>query len=330
MATFEKRPGVWRVKIRQRGVSRSASFRTKAQAQAWAAMVEAEIVAGRLGEMPDKSLRELLERYRDEVTVGKRGERPERLRIEAFLRDDELVRVQLGALSPADIEGWMRRRLKSVQPGTVLRDVHILSHACNMAIRWGWLRENPVSSAVKPSEPAPRGRRVSHDEIDRLLLACGYEYDVAPETATARVGAAFLFALETAMRSGEICALTWENVDLNRRVAHLPMTKNGHARVVPLSKEAVRLLEQMKQVRDEGAPVFRLTDANRDALFRKIRARAMVDGLHFHDTRREALTRMAAKVDVMTLAKISGHRDLRILQNTYYAPDMGDVASRLD
>ena len=171
---------------------------------------------------------------------------------------------------------------------------------------------------------------MSQDEIDRLLLACGYEYDVAPETATARVGAAFLFALETAMRSGEICALTWENVDLNRRVAHLPMTKNGHARVVPLSKEAVRLLEQMRLVWDEGAPVFRLTDANRDALFRKIRARAMVEGLHFHDTRREALTRMAAKVDVMTLAKISGHRDLRILQNTYYAPDMGDVASRLD
>ncbi|MBB5191197.1 hypothetical protein HNQ50_001920 [Silvimonas terrae] len=41
-------------------------------------------------------------------------------------------------------------------------------------------------------------------------------------------------------------------------------------------------------------------------------------------------TRLASKVDVMTLAKISGHRDLRILQNTYYAPDMSLVASRLD
>ena len=50
------------------------------------------------------------------------------------------------------------------------------------------------------------------------------------------------------------------------------------------------------------------------------------EDLHFHDTRREALSRLAKKVDVMTLAKISGHRDIKILLNTYYAPDMSDVA----
>ena len=53
--------------------------------------------------------------------------------------------------------------------------------------------------------------------------------------------------------------------------------------------------------------------------------------LHFHDTRREALSRLAKKVDVMTLAKISGHRDIKILLNTtYYAPDMSDEAELLD
>ena len=54
------------------------------------------------------------------------------------------------------------------------------------------------------------------------------------------------------------------------------------------------------------------------------------EDLHFHDTRREALSRLAKKVDVMTLAKISGHRDIQILLNTYYAPDMSDVAGLLD
>ena len=47
--------------------------------------------------------------------------------------------------------------------------------------------------------------------------------------------------------------------------------------------------------------------------------------LHFHDSRREALSRLAKKVDVMTLAKISGHRDIKILLNTYYAPSVEDV-----
>lgn len=65
------------------------------------------------------------------------------------------------------------------------------------------------------------------------------------------------------------------------------------------------------------------------ARWRKGCARAMVADLHFHDLRREALTRLAAKVDVLTLAKISGHRDLRILSSVYYRPSMQDVADRI-
>ncbi|MFP3656085.1 integrase, partial [Burkholderia sp. SIMBA_052] len=51
--------------------------------------------------------------------------------------------------------------------------------------------------------------------------------------------------------------------------------------------------------------------------------------LHFHDSRAEALTRMSRKVDVMTLARISGHADLRILQRTYYRESAADIAARL-
>lgn len=53
-------------------------------------------------------------------------------------------------------------------------------------------------------------------------------------------------------------------------------------------------------------------------------------GLHFQDTRREALTRLAKKLSVMDLAKVSWHRDISILQNTYYAPDIAELAQKLD
>ncbi len=49
-----------------------------------------------------------------------------------------------------------------------------------------------------------------------------------------------------------------------------------------------------------------------------------------HDTRREALTRLSKIFNVMELAKISGHRDLRVLQNVYYAPSADDLAEKLD
>ena len=138
-----------------------------------------------------------------------------------------------------------------------------------------------------------------------------------------------LFAIETAMRAGEIINLTWQHVHFTDRIAHLPKTKNGWPRDVPLSKKAIDLLRILEQIKD-GDSVFQLTSNSLEALFQKLKKRTMLEDLHFHDTRREALTRLAEKVEVMTLAKISGHRDLSILQNTYYAPDMKKVADLLD
>ena len=107
-------------------------------------------------------------------------------------------------------------------------------------------------------------------------------------------------------------------------------TKNGNPRTVPLSKAAVKVLEGLQLLEDCKRKAFNLKSDSLDVNFRKLRDRCGIEGLHFHDLRREGLTRMAAKVDVLTLAKISGHTDLRILQRVYYAPDMGDIALMLD
>lgn len=75
--------------------------------------------------------------------------------------------------------------------------------------------------------------------------------------------------------------------------------------------------------------VFGVSTASLDALFRKAKRLALIEDLHFHDTRREALTRLSKVFDVMELARISGHRDLRVLQNVYYAPSVQDLADKL-
>lgn len=342
MATFEKRPGGWRVRIRKSGKSMSASFRTKAEAQYWAAKTEADLANFKRGGLPDKTFSALIERYIKEISPTKRGEREEVFRLQRTIglgedsdgeprKPSPLADVPLADLDARHFAEWRDQRLKEVSPTSVLREWSTLSHACTIAMKeWGWLRETPMSAVAKPKAEKARTRRLTDDEIGRLLFATGYEADQAPVTKMARVGAVMLFAIETAMRAGEIVGLTWSNVDLDRRLAHLPMTKNGHARDVPLSRAALRLVEQVKPLRGDGDSVFQIGSDSLDALFRKAKARALIDDLHFHDTRREALTRMAAKVDVMTLAKISGHRDLRILQNTYYAPDMANVAPLLD
>lgn len=333
MAVIEKRANGWRARVRKGGVDRSGTFRTKTEAARWAAAVEAELSLLASGGLPDKTFGQLLERYIDEVTATKRGARQEEIRLRRILGDKKLCGRKLDDLTATDFAEWRDRRLKEVSPASVRRELASLSPACTIAVKeWRWLRANPVREIAWPEPGDPRSRRWSDEEIELVLVASGYSREKPPATATARVGAAVLFAIETAMRGGEICHLSWDRVDVERRVAHLTETKNGDARDVPLSREALRILRQLESVADGTGRVFMLEDASRDALFRKIRARAGLAeaGLNFHDTRREALTRLAKKVDVMTLAKISGHRDLRILLRTYYAPDMADVADALD
>lgn len=347
MATFVKRGSVWMARIRRKGFpSISETFKTKGEAVAWATATEAEILTGKRGSVPNKTFGDLVDRYLKEVTPKKRGAEKEALRLNNMLgigkskTADDLVGVRLPDLGPEHIGAWRDRRLSQVSEASVLREWATLSSVCNHAVKeWRWLDRNPMAEMKRPKPPAPRTQQFTDKVIDRLLLACGYDYQAAPETQMARVGAAMLFAIETAMRAGEICRLTWDRVDLVRRLAHLNelnpetgryLTKNASARSVPLSSEALRILEQLKLVREEGQPVFRLEAELLDALFRKAKARALVEDLHFHDTRRTALTRMAKKVDVLMLAKISGHKDLRILQNVYYVPDMDDVGAQLD
>lgn len=317
MASIRKHGQGWRAEVYKKGTRRSKKFRTKAEAMAWAVDTERELAQG--GDIPDKSFGDLLERYRDEVSIQKRGKRWEEARIGLLLRDP-IATVRLPALGQPDTAAWRDRRLQSVSAASVRREWTLLTHACNVAIKeWHWLKENPFSGVKRPENPVPRDRRISRDEIDRILLASGYSEP--PETTTARVGAAFLFAIETAMRAGEIASINPDQV-FDRHV-HLPKTKNGNKRDVPLSTEAKRLLELVGND-------FQLSADQISHLFRKIKARAMIDDLHFHDTRREALSRLSKKLDVMQLAKVSGHKDLRILQEVYYSPTVDDLADKLD
>lgn len=303
-----------------KGVRRSATFPTKGQARSWATAIEADILAGKHGTVPDKLFSDLLIRYRDTVSVTKRGERWETVRLDKLLLDP-LALIGLQYFNASHVADWRDRRLKEVSAASVLREWNLLSHAASVAVKeWKWLKSNPFSEVKRPLAPEARWRRVRSDEIERLMLALGYEYDQPCKTITARVGAAFLFAIETGMRAGEICGLTSDRVF--ERHVHLDKTKNGTKRDVPLSTEAKRILKQV-------GGTFGITTQQVDALFRKGKQRCMIDDLHFHDARHEALTRMSEKLNVMQLAKIAGLRDLRILQGVYYNPDIGDIADKL-
>lgn len=331
MATIWQRGDKWAVKIRMKGVTKNATFERHQDAKAWAARIESQIMDGIQGNAPRNIFfGDLLARYMKEVTPQKRGAKKEEHRIGRIMKTS-LADVAVSDLRPQDFANWRDDRLKEVSPDSVNRELSTLSAVCNQAIReWGLMRDNPVQKISKPKNAKPRTRRPTQEEIKNLCIALGYFEDKPPTTKSARAGAAFLFAIETAMRAGEICGLEKSSVDRKRRVVRLTETKNGYARDVPLSKRAMWILDHLESADIKGDKVFGIDAPTLDALFRRAKKNCGIEDLHFHDSRREALTRMSQKVDVMILAKISGHRDIRILQNVYYNPDIANVVDLLD
>jgi len=327
MASVGKHVRGYRAQVYVHGRRASKVFRTQREATAWALAKEQDLESA----PADKhTLADLMERYIETVMPAKRGGELEARQARAFLRDFAwLADKRLADLDTPDFARWRDERLKSVSDATVLRNLNWLRHAFRIAREeWKWMAGNPLQGLRIPRNPAPRTRRVSPAEVRALCRILDYRAGKAPQTKSQEVALAFMVGLRSAMRAGEILGLGSPNLDLRRRVAsvaHKTQHLTGKPRDVPLTRHAVRLLRPVAD-RDQ---CFTISSAVLDTLFRKARDRLLIEDLHFHDSRAEALTRLARKVDVMTLAKISGHKDVRILVGTYYRETAEQIAARL-
>ena len=336
MAYLRKMKNGWRAEVQRQGVRESKVCATKAEAQAWAAQVEADILRGVSGGLPNKTLADALLEYGRTVSSHKRGSQSENRRIDCLMRDfPALCGKVMHEITPADIAAWRDARRKVVADSTVVRDANMLRHVWSVAVNeWGWCRESPWPKVKLPAEALARTRRTSWREVRLIVRHLGYRTGIAPVSAQELTAWAYMVAHHTALRAGEVRALARSTVDLQRRVftlvEHKTMEKAG-VRHVPLTRKAARLLRVLDGAaqaagRDAYLPI---SASALDAHFRRARDRLLLQDLHFHDSRADALTRLSRRVDVMRLARISGHRDLRQLLQAYYRETAADVAAAL-
>lgn len=361
MATFRKRgPYQWEAQVRRKGYpAQSKTFNTKAEAEAWSKVIESEMTRGiwvSRAEAEATSLYEALCRYETEVVPHKKGAVQE-LSLIRIYKALPLASRALASIRGADVAKLRDEWLKDYQPATVLRRLALLSHVFNMARKeWGMESlSNPLELIRKPqadnartrriaasetpahcpqSQDEKSARRASEGEIERIIAASGSR--VLPSLV--------ILALETAMRRSELVSLRWEHIDLERRVAHLPSTKNGSARDVPLSTRAVVTLQSVGV-----AATGRVFDIRADAVTRAFeravkRARQAYEqesqvknlaldlnfliDLRFHDLRHEATSRLAEIFPMHELTKITGHQDPKMLMR-YYHPKAEMLAKKL-
>lgn len=326
MATLRKRGSRWHVQVRRKGFTPlTRSFAVRAEGEAWARQIEAGIDRGEPTAAPGNSIvtvGELLLRYVSSVTPKKKSHVSESCRIQA-MRKHPIAELTVGRLTVTHVASYRDERLRTVSAPTVRRELVILRHCLVLAKReWSMgVMFDPIRALTSPPSAPHRERRVTSEELQRLAEAL--------KTGRNAIMVSVLrLAIVTGMRRSELLSLTWRHVDIKRSLAFLPDSKNGHARHVPLSPMACQILNMLpggaadKAVLPISANALRLS-------WERLKRRACIDNLRFHDLRHEAISRFfEAGLSVPEVSLISGHRDPRmLLRYTHLRPEA--VAERL-
>jgi len=323
MASIKKHKNGWRAQVSKRGRRSSKILPSKNAATLWAIEQETLFSEGR-GTISGYTVGDAFDRYAAEISPTKKGERWEVVRLKKLKRCP-LAAIPIERIQGQDVQDWIDDQ--TLSPGSVIRELNLIQSVIRHARKWRWTLSDPFSDLDRPKAPKHRDRVISGQEIALVLEHSGFVDGAVCSSKSAQVGLMFVLALETAMRAGEIAGMRWEDCYLVERYVHLPDTKNGKARDVPLSNRAVELLRSQKP-QDEGR-VFSVSASVLSALFRKIRHKAKLDGFTFHDARHTAVTRLARKLSVLELARMVGHSDPKMLM-IYYNEHASQLASKLD
>jgi integrase len=335
MATVERTKNGWRCQVYVDGKRPSKTFRTKREADAWGSTKEIELRTQKTMLPGEKfAFYEAMDRYMEEVSTTKRGERWERIRITA-LKVDPLLRCNepISHIKTTHLVDWRNARLKVVKPNTVLREITLLSDIFETARKeWHWIEVNPIRDMSKPSKGKSREVVITAKQIRLMLQTMNYSSGQSVRTMTHAVANCFLLALRTGMRAGELCNLTWTNV--HDGWCHLPITKTV-SRDVPITPKAKVIIERMRGW--DSQSVFGLKAQTLDALFRKYRNKAELEGFTFHDSRHTAATwivgnmhsnSVPAQQAVFDLCKMFGWKNTDQAL-VYYNPHARDIAKRI-
>jgi len=315
MATIIKRNTRWEVQIRRKGYpSQTKSFLLKSDAQEWARYIEQQVDRRSLPYDPRKldniTLKELLEKYRDEVIPQKRSPEREIRLINGFMAlSAKLVAMPLSSIGASHFCIYRDKRAKTVKPATICRELGLIQHAYDIAIKeWDYpILFNPVAKVKKPEIRNRRERRTSFGELKALLKSLSI-------CQSPQMRLLALFAIATGMRRGEILSAEWKHLNLDTRILHIPITKTGHPRTIPLTKRAIRVLRELGELTGTGKHIFTITENAFRMAWKRVIKRAGVSNLHFHDFRHEAISRFFERgLSVPEVALISGHRDYRML-----------------
>ena len=312
----------------------SKTFLRKTDAKQWASQTETEIRTGmtiRKSTASKHTVREMLERYRDNVLIDKaNGGKDHKTHIAWWI--DELghyalseVTTDLVTRSIDKLKKSKTRLGKSPAPATVMRYLMALSHAFNVARKqWNWCESSPVENVQRPKVKNERTRYLTDTERESLLNAC-------KNSPNPDLFLVVLLALSTGMRKGEIMGMRWQDIhtapDQSFTRVHLTKTKNDKARSVLLTSPALDLLKErraklleIQQAKAATGLIFpSAVNEDQPVDLRKPWGSALqaagIEGFRFHDLRHTTASYLAMNgASLLSISKVLGHQTTKMTE----------------
>lgn len=317
MAAFQQLPsGKWRALVRRGGVSKTATFPLKRDAQAWATQIEAQLgsmqITGYQTIPTGYTLGNLITSYLKDVAPEGRSKL-----FTVDMLNTKLGHQQLKNINPITLRDFVNDRLKTAGGVTVAGDLSALGTILKYGRHVLKVDINPdIAKSARADLGArnvdtrgqERDRVATDDEIKRL-----YKEWQANKLLELPMIALTKFALATAMRQSEICNLTVADIDSKNKTALIrdrkdPRRKIGNHQLVPLLPEAWAIVEPLLKKKKEGK-LFGAYERSVSARFTRTCTKLGIKDLHFHDLRHTAITNLfKTGLQIQEVALLSGHK----------------------
>jgi integrase len=307
--------GKWQSIIRIQGHPViSKTFVSKTDASRWALLTEGKLRREDAGIAKIKypKFEDIARRYIEEISVHKKCYYDERGKILQFIQEP-WGSYPINRIMPHTINKWKENALKTLSGGSVNRKLDVISSMyTTFKKEWGYPLDNPVLQIRRPKKAEPRDRRLTEEEIKKLLTG---------NRTSPMMKSIIEISLETGMRLSEILRADHDNISGNTLSIPIAKTK---PRVIPLTNKALRLLKEAKLP-------FKISKWQVSKQFRKLCIGYGIKGAVFHDCRRNALTDFMRKhgLNVPETMKIAGHTDPRMLLRVYNNLEAHHVAEKL-
>ena len=260
-----------------------------------------------------RTLKDLIKRYLDEVTAGKKPttQNDDRRYAQNWL--DYLGDSSLDNITSDLISKYVQRRKLEVGPSTINRELSFLSATFNKAIRiWGWHKDNPASSI-------PREK-----EVKRVEYFTDKEFSEIYKNLPNWVKPIVILTKNTGLRSSNVANLRWNQVDLKNKTIYLGAEemKNSKSLGIPLNKQALKVLMQQKGM-GSLQPMYVFSNADGKPYtkygvshaFKKACKKAGYPNYRFHDLRHDFCSKLVQRgVDIYKVKELAGHKDVTTTQ----------------